>query len=276
MVTSSFWKFDQDLIHIRRGGNRGGEPLLMIHGNCMDSRAFEAQYHGILAETHDLVAFDLPGCGESFRSLTPETDYRFVNLATWIPRVSNLLWPGRRPAIIGYSLGGHLTVQCLKQGFLPHAIIFLGYAPLAHLGAMERYLNPVDGLDHIFREDWTDDVPGFYAGLMTDTRGECYQRASESLRRADARIRRYLAPSFSEVEPVEEDQAIRDSGVRFEAFLGTEDKVVNREYFLAPHFPGWSGQALRLIPGAGHIPQGEQPEVFDRLVAEFLQAPLVP
>jgi len=54
----------------------GARPaVLMIHGNSACKEIFGRQFESPLAETHRLLAFDLPGHGASSDAHDPETTY---------------------------------------------------------------------------------------------------------------------------------------------------------------------------------------------------------
>lgn len=64
-------------LHIayRRAGD--GPPLVLLHGNPLDSREWRRQFDG-LSDAFTVVAWDMPGCG---RSSDPPEAFRIVDEA---------------------------------------------------------------------------------------------------------------------------------------------------------------------------------------------------
>ena len=53
----------------------GDIPVLLIHGNSFCRGVFRHQLQGVLAENHRLIAFDLPGHGQSDNAPDPIRTY---------------------------------------------------------------------------------------------------------------------------------------------------------------------------------------------------------
>src|ERR1700732_4882184 len=60
---------------------QGGMPVLLIHGNSFCREVFRHQMLGRLAESHRLIAFDLPGHGQSSDAPDPMRTYTRPGLA---------------------------------------------------------------------------------------------------------------------------------------------------------------------------------------------------
>ena len=89
------------LHYIRRGS---GEPLVLIHGFLGTHKV----YHKVidkLAETHDVIAIDLPGHGESKLPDTVHSVYQYAE--TIIQLLQHLQIP--KATWIGHSFGGYIT-----------------------------------------------------------------------------------------------------------------------------------------------------------------------
>jgi pimeloyl-ACP methyl ester carboxylesterase len=54
---------------------QGEIPILMVHGNSFCREVFRHQLHSSLTVNHRLIAFDLPGHGESSNAPDPERTY---------------------------------------------------------------------------------------------------------------------------------------------------------------------------------------------------------
>jgi pimeloyl-ACP methyl ester carboxylesterase len=93
--------------------SRQGEmPLVMIHGNSYCRGVFRHQLHSSLTSHHRLIAFDLPGSGESSDAPDPERTYTLQGSADATIELLGKL--GVTNAIVfGWSLGGHIGIEMM-------------------------------------------------------------------------------------------------------------------------------------------------------------------
>ena len=65
MIKKAYVDTPSGQIHYRHGGSQGGTPIIFLHQNTSSSRMFQRTLE-LLADRHRVVAFDLPGFGESY------------------------------------------------------------------------------------------------------------------------------------------------------------------------------------------------------------------
>lgn len=109
-----------------------GSPVLLIHGEGGVSE----QWYGILqglAESHRVVAVDLPGYGYSERI----TDADSAGMATFLWSFAQAVG-AERPAVMGHSFGGAIAVHMALQR--PDHVPYL---VLVSSSGMGRAINPV-------------------------------------------------------------------------------------------------------------------------------------
>ena len=70
---------------------RGDLPVLLIHGNSLSREVFRKQLGGALSRKYRLVAFDLPGHGDSSDALRRCHTYTLPGLADAATRVAGFL-----------------------------------------------------------------------------------------------------------------------------------------------------------------------------------------
>jgi pimeloyl-ACP methyl ester carboxylesterase len=90
-------------VHYRRAGE--GEPIVLLHGIAHSCKAWDRVLVP-LAERHDAVAVDLPGCGLSDK---PDTDYSLGSQAVAVRMVLDALGLDVVTAV-GHSLGGGVAM----------------------------------------------------------------------------------------------------------------------------------------------------------------------
>ncbi|MGZ4395972.1 MAG: alpha/beta fold hydrolase [Gaiellaceae bacterium] len=223
--------------------------VLLIHAGVCDSRQWERQ----LALLPEAIAPDLPGFGD-----TPEPEVEF----SVVDDLAALL--DGPAAVVGNSLGGRVALQLA----------------LARPDLVERLLLVSPGLPG---HDWSPEVRA------------CWDAEEEAVERGDLDAatevcvefwaqphvrdvvrpmqRRALELQVGAPEPQERPgPALEPAKVRCPTLIAVgEDDVSDFHEIgsrLAREIPG---AYLVTIPGAGHLPNLETPEAFDRLLLEFLQ-----
>ena len=106
-----------------------GRPLVLLHGWAMSAAAFD-ELAGLLAVNFRVLAPDLPGHGES--SPAVQNDLAGVSglLTDWLAALE--VGPC---ALVGWSLGGMLSLQIVSEGVLPvQRLVLMGSTPKFTIG----------------------------------------------------------------------------------------------------------------------------------------------
>lgn len=96
----------------RRGGNRGGATLWLVHAFGDSSSVFGALLQSSLASEFELLAPDWPGAGAA------PTDAQTSDLdvvAEWLARTIDRETPSGRVGLVGHSLGAAMTVRVVSR-----------------------------------------------------------------------------------------------------------------------------------------------------------------
>ena len=95
---------DLSLYYEREG--EGDPPLVFVHGWCCDHTFFRPQFD-YFRSSHQVLTFDLRGCGSSDR---PADGYDVPNLAddlAWLCAETGI----EKPVVIGHSLGAMIAIE---------------------------------------------------------------------------------------------------------------------------------------------------------------------
>ncbi|GIV69464.1 alpha/beta fold hydrolase [Caldilinea sp.] len=247
-----------------------GFAALLIHGNSSSRRAYQRQLDSELGRTHKLVAIDMPGFGDSQPVADPEKHLGVANWGRLVVKVAEALNLGEL-ALVGWSLGGHVALEAAED--LPgcKGVLIFGTPPFAFPPDMEAGFFPHPAMSAAFTADLSEaDMKAFHDVFFAPGYDPGDTRFIEDLRRADGRARAAVAGSIRPGGYKDEVEVVRNLRVPLAVLHGAEEQVVRLSYFDAISMPTlWRG-AVQVIPGAGHAPQWETPEVFNSLLGEFL------
>ena len=239
-----------------------GSPLVLVHGAAVDSRMWRPQLTA-LADEFTVVAWDEPGAG---RSSDVPADFTLSDYANCLAALIDALDLG--PAhVVGLSWGGTVALELYRHHPALVATLVLvdtyagwkGSLPAAEVQARVagvRQMLAAD--DHLF--DPT--LPGLFAGdppaefvslmeaMAADVRSESMRTALLVMAEADQRdlLPRIAVPTL----------------------LIWGDLDARSPLSVARQFEeAISNAKLVVIPGAGHVSNLEQPDLFNAAVREF-------
>jgi pimeloyl-ACP methyl ester carboxylesterase len=242
-----------------------GPPLVLVHGAALDSRMWRPQL-AALADEFTVVAWDEPGAG---RSSDVPADFALADYANCLAALIETLDLG--PAhVAGLSWGGTLAQELYRHHPKLVSTLLLvdtyagwkGSLPEGEVRArVEGLRQMLTAADHLF--DPT--LPGLFAGgpparfvplmeaMAADVRPESMRTALLVMAEADQRdlLPRIAVPTlliWGELDARSPLSVARQF----------EDAVPEAK--------------LVVIPGAGHVSNLEQPELFNAAVREFCRA----
>lgn len=261
-------------LHFAEAG-KGGRPIMLVHGFTADG----AEVAGVLGPLADrgwhAVAPDLRGHGRSDRPTYADA-YSFELLADDVVALADHLgW--ERFALLGHSMGGAIAqLIALDHGERLTALVlastFHGPVPgitmeLVELGRWVVQQAGMTGLADALdarRAESPDSIATFER--LQEVRPGYAEESRARLVATSPDMWMALAPRFV----AQEDRLARlaDVHVPTAVIVGELDSTFLDDCRrLAEAMPG---ATLALIPGAGHVPQLEQPDAWWAALCEFL------
>jgi pimeloyl-ACP methyl ester carboxylesterase len=248
----------------------GKVPILLIHGNSSCRGVFRRQLESSLTEKHRLIAFDLPGHGESSNAPDPQRSYTLPGFAD--ASVELLGHLGISEAIVfGWSLGGHIAIEMLSRFPGMRSLLLSGAPPIAKVNGMNNMMQgfnispngSVAGKELLSEAD----IQSFIGGLFG---GSAEPFLFEAAARADGRFRKRLFESAREGDGSDQRQAVEGATIPIAVINGAADPLVKLDYFDTVAFHNlWDGRSHRLS-GLGHVPFWQGPDLFNPLLERFL------
>ena len=247
-----------------------GQPVLLLHGRPMDSRAMRAIFEPILAERpgYQRIYVDLPGMGRTGASEAIQSN---DDVAALMARFMADCFPGEPFLLAGLSYGGYIS-----RGVLYHAAERVAGMLLlvpAVQGAGERQLPPplvvapdpqaVNLLPAPFNEFFNQFLVVQNEAIVAHIRDEILP----GMQAADQAMMARLSENYNYSFAVDELVELFDRPVLI--LCGKHDTVTGYQAAvnLLPLYPR---ATLAVLDRAGHGLNLEQPALFTHLVDEWL------
>ncbi|WP_213805368.1 alpha/beta hydrolase [Granulicella sp. dw_53] len=245
----------------------GGIPVLMIHGNSFSRGVFRHQMQGRLGDEYRLIAFDLPGHGESSDSPDPTRSYTRPGLADAAVELLDKL--GVTEAVVfGWSLGGHIGIEMVSRFPGMPGLLITGSPPVA-ANNMGQGFNSSPQMGVAGKQDLSEaEINAFVQGIFGES-AEPFLR--DAVARADGRFRKRLFEAARAGEGVDQRRTVESSPVPLAVINGATDAIIKLDYFDTVVYANlWEGQCYRLA-GVGHAPFWKAPDAFNPIFERFLR-----
>ncbi len=285
---SGFTQLGSLRVHQTLGGR--GSPVLFIHG-LGSSGYIEWRFNlEAVAERHRVYAPDLPGFG---RTEKPRARYGVPYFTRFIERYMQARGLSSA-AVVGTSLGGRIALELALEhprrvsrlvlvnalGFgRPNVHMSYGLVTIPRLG--EAVMNMARDALQWAPSGMIRRVAGRLSGASHDlkrTMDDAYLDNLRELYSAEGYHDAYLATVRSLVSPRalfgghhDATERLKELKMPVQLIWGADDPLfplshADRAHALIP------GSKLAVIQGAGHTPQAERPEEFNRVLRRFLEA----
>jgi len=246
-----------------------GLPIVMIHGSGSSRAVFARQFESTLADEHRLVAFDLPGHGDSSDARDPAETYSVTGLARTVAEVFDRLAVDRA-VVFGWSLGGHVAMELASFHPAVRGLMLTGAPPVTKgpFGMLRGFHANWDMLLASKKVYSERDAERFEALCFGDSADPSFRQA---ILRADGRLRSAVTRGMMVGKGADQRQVVEQAAFPVAIVNGENDPFVRLSYFETLVCRSlW--EHCHVIPGAGHAPFWERPDLFNPLLSRFAQA----
>lgn len=251
---------DGPLYYERMG--RTGPVMAFLHPNPMDQSCWIYQM-AQMSTWFRCIAIDFPGYGRSPKA-QPGLVFQDLAVAFW--EAIDREFPGERAILVGCSMGSALAPHMhylARERVAAMILSGTGYNPGKAFTLKRIKAYRERGID--YRRDYTfeDFSPAFRANPMATYFADMF---AERNHMGDAET---LALQFEAYRDVKEADDLHSS-IRCPTTIltGSEDGTHPSSYALQERIPGCE---MRILQGAGHACQIEQPWLFNRHMIDFLK-----
>lgn len=259
----------------RRAGS--GEVVLLLHGLAGSSMTWRA-VQPRLAETHDVIAPDMLGHGESAK---PMGDYSLGAFASGLRDLLAAL-DVQRATIVGHSFGGGVAMQLAYQHpELCNRLVLVGSGGLGREVSWLLRLVTLPGFEYLMPvvfprvvADAGTDVGNFLSriGLGSARVGEMWRSYASLAGAADRKafvrtIRGVIEPGGQTVNAL--DRLYLAAHLPTMIVWGARDEIIPVAHAYAAH-EAIPNSRLEILDAIGHFPHAEAPERFLEVLRDFL------
>ena len=255
-----------DIRVIQTAGNR--LPIVMIHGSGSSKAVFAKQFDSPLFAGHRMVAFDLPGHGESSDARDPAENYLIRGFAVTVGEVLNQLGVDRA-LVFGWSLGGHIAIELMGWHPAVAGVMVTGAPPISRgpLGILRGFQIHRDAFLASKAQFTGDDAERFH-NICYDGQGT--PEFLESIKRADGQARKILFGGMMRGDGADQRRTVQEAWVPVAIVNGENEPFARLGYVSGVSSSLWEGEA-HVVEGTGHALFWTNPEKFNPLLARFVK-----
>jgi pimeloyl-ACP methyl ester carboxylesterase len=245
-----------------------GIPIVLIHGSGSSRAVFARQFDSALAAAHRLIAFDLPGHGESSDAHDPATAYTIAGLAQSAAQLLDSLEIGRA-VVFGWSLGGHVAIELASFHQAVAGLMLTGAPPVSKgpFGMLRGFHAHWDMLLASKKAYSERDAERYETLCFGDTADPSFRQA---ILRTDGRLRSAVTRGMITGKGADQKQVVEQAAFPVAIVNGENDPFVRLGYFETLAY-GSLWEHCHVIPNTGHAPFWERPDLFNPLLARFAE-----
>lgn len=247
-----------------------GPIVLMIHGNSSCRQVFRNQLEGAIGQEFRVIAFDLPGHGESTDALDPEKTYWMPGYADTAIELMQKLGIDRY-AVLGWSLGGHIGIEMLSRTDKISGLMITGSPPFEKTQeSVEAGFRPSEHMHLAGQNSFTPQDVLDYAHSTCGANAPFEPFLVDCVKRTDGRARELMFGRITDAQTADQQDIAVHSPVPLAIVNGEDDVFVRNDFIAAlPYKNLWENTVYRL-DGIGHAPFWEAPDLFDPFLRRFL------
>lgn len=245
--------------------------IVLLHGNSLSSKIFEKQLTDEnLNSKYRVIAFDLPGHGNSSHSENPSETYNPSSFIQFLSEFGQKL-SLKEAVYVGHSLSGHLVMEASPQMDFLKGMVITGTPPLAVPPDMANAFLPNPSVGFLFQPELNEEQLNQASQSMLKTGTSIPDFIPTDIQNTDGNSRANIGMSVAQGSLQDEVQILKETKLPIAVLHGEGETIVNLEYLKGLDIPTLWRNEIQIISDAGHSPQYENATGFNQLLDEFMQ-----
>jgi pimeloyl-ACP methyl ester carboxylesterase len=247
-----------------------GTPIIFIHGISSSAKVFEGIWNDKRFTDTPLLAFDLPGHGNSSFALNP-SEYTIIKLSKLVAEIIN-----RKKltgvVVVAHSIGAHLGIHASRFTDHINGMMLIGAAPCHNAESVPKGYVMSEDILAFFKSNVTDEE--LSRALQLEARREEHRAVlRHCYLKADGRARETMASEigtfFTSVDFVSEVDLLRRPGLQTALVVGEYERLISRAYLESLDVTAWKN-CVHAISESAHCPMLENRSEFAELLRGFV------
>lgn len=267
----SFIEIDEIKIAYTEKNADGANTIFFIHGNSVSKNCWRKQLESDALKNCRLVAFDLPGHGDSGKAINYNETYSLKGFAEIAAKIVTALCNDKNYLLAGLSLGTNIIAEMLNYNLQPLGLVLAGPCVLSKNVPAEKIIKPNTHVSVVFTEDADiKDVKQYAGETSLSNAEEDLQFFMNSYKTTDKKVRSVISNSISSEDYSNEIELLQKRKALTLVIFGKDEKVVYTDYLDNAELPLWKNNIFK-IPGASHLVNIDQPDIFNFLLKDFAE-----
>lgn len=249
----------------------GKKQIFFVHGNSQSLETWnEVVNQPSLSENYTLIAIDLPGHGDSFRSKDPKNDYSLKGMAIHLKEFISG-FNKQNYIIVANSLGANLVGEIAADFTNCKGIMLTGSSAIGKNLTVPDIIKPNPNVTALFMPTPTEEqIDLLIADVACNLPEELKTRVKNSFAKTDPEFRTSMAEAITNQLYSDELLNLEKSKIPVAVVFGAEEKLCFTDYLDKIPFTKWKNKTF-LIENSGHFSQLDQPQVLTELINEFAE-----
>lgn len=244
------------------------QTVFFIHGNSGSSRTWKKQFQSAVFSNYRLIAFDLPGTGQSVINNIENWDNSPIETGRFLSEAVHQLSNNKPYCLVGFSYGTNVVAEMLQYSLKASGIVLSAACVTGGPYTLDKIFKPGDS---IFFHDHLDEtvVRNFFENSIRSSLEEDITINIEDYFQAKPPFRSLLIQSVMAGKLSDEISILRNQKIPILVLFGKDDNVLQIDYLDNPPFKVWNNQIFKL-PRAGHFLHLDVPTAFNQTVSAYL------
>jgi pimeloyl-ACP methyl ester carboxylesterase len=244
------------------------KTIFFIHGNSCSSRVWYKQFAYPFLSDYRLIAFDIPGHGQS-DAVENEEDYNLLFLGEIMAKAVNALAGNNEYILTGFSFGANVIAEMISHSLNPKGLAIISPTIVGGDYTLNHTLKTGADPTILFTDEpEQNEIKKIIHSLLLSVDEKDFSICLEDFNAVKKPFRSMILRTSIEGKLGNEILNIIQYSVPLLVIFGKEDKIINPNYLDNAALPLWNN-TINKISNAGHFLVLDQPEVFNDLLTAY-------